>query len=607
MTSCMFILIILGHLFLHGQTNFGDSIEDEWLIVYLLRELTRQFPDLWVKVVDVDGEFLLVEAADILPRWLEPEVADNRVGISLVYILKMVDPVVDFDVFSQIWLHAGRLLIIPPPLDSDAKLRTPKKVSPISMEEALGIISAEPDSLLHYPNLQSEAFERIRHYPDQIADNLHHAMLTIPRKVAYMLYCRPEMISAIVEAFYLRDPIALQSLRQQGEDQGGSGDNPFPVEDLVSVSVRFAKAGYAQLKSQHFSPPTAWHGRILHSQLNANSQSKDRLEMGMKVTCGLVMLVTDPQNQEKDVVVYIRRLLGSISKGGVQLPSDDEMDRWDKRQDDEGWLDIDFDDLEHELSNRNDGRSSSAEEKGPGFGDKRAQENLRRLVQRFESFMNDDSAGLDGVDDDNLSENDDDDDDEDDEGDVSLDEEEFSKMMREMMGLPVLSSPPPTTTTHHISSQASVASVLGGQILEEIDSNESINVDGDSEHEREEVERIMHGMETELRQAGVLDVNPRTMPLEKKKEKMDLEANKTSSLKDDSLLRINEIEDEDDDGEEETKGDREEEVVGEEDVNVDVDVQLARNLLESFKAQSGLAGPTGNLLASLGIHLPRDD
>lgn len=68
-----------GVLFLHGQTNYGDSIEDEWLVVYLLRELTKQFPDLWVRVMDSDGEFLLAEAANALPPWLTPEVAENRV------------------------------------------------------------------------------------------------------------------------------------------------------------------------------------------------------------------------------------------------------------------------------------------------------------------------------------------------------------------------------------------------------------------------------------------------------------------------------------------------------------------------------------------------
>jgi hypothetical protein len=68
-----------GLKYLHGITNYGDSVEDEWLIVFLLRELSKQFSNLWIKVVDTDGEFLLIEAANTLPRWLNPEIADNRV------------------------------------------------------------------------------------------------------------------------------------------------------------------------------------------------------------------------------------------------------------------------------------------------------------------------------------------------------------------------------------------------------------------------------------------------------------------------------------------------------------------------------------------------
>lgn len=69
-----------GRSFLQGRTNFGDSVEDEWLIVYLLRELSKQYPQSWIRVFDSDGEFLLIEAADALPRWLNPEVAENRVS-----------------------------------------------------------------------------------------------------------------------------------------------------------------------------------------------------------------------------------------------------------------------------------------------------------------------------------------------------------------------------------------------------------------------------------------------------------------------------------------------------------------------------------------------
>ena len=59
--------------------SYGDSVEDEWVVVYLLRELSRQFTEAWVRVTDSDGEFLLIEAANVLPKWVNPDVAEHRV------------------------------------------------------------------------------------------------------------------------------------------------------------------------------------------------------------------------------------------------------------------------------------------------------------------------------------------------------------------------------------------------------------------------------------------------------------------------------------------------------------------------------------------------
>lgn len=66
--------------FLHGQTNYGDSIEDEWLIVYMMLELSKQHAKAWMRMTDTDGEFLLIEAANVLPSWLNPEIAAFRVS-----------------------------------------------------------------------------------------------------------------------------------------------------------------------------------------------------------------------------------------------------------------------------------------------------------------------------------------------------------------------------------------------------------------------------------------------------------------------------------------------------------------------------------------------
>ena len=37
------------------------------------------------RVNDSDGEFLLIEAADYLPKWINPDTATNRVSVDIDY------------------------------------------------------------------------------------------------------------------------------------------------------------------------------------------------------------------------------------------------------------------------------------------------------------------------------------------------------------------------------------------------------------------------------------------------------------------------------------------------------------------------------------------
>ncbi|MCJ8736524.1 hypothetical protein PDJAM_G00013480 [Pangasius djambal] len=64
---------------LGGSTEFGDNVEDEWFIVYLLKHITHTFSELAASVQDNDGQFLLIEAAEYLPKWLDPDSSENRV------------------------------------------------------------------------------------------------------------------------------------------------------------------------------------------------------------------------------------------------------------------------------------------------------------------------------------------------------------------------------------------------------------------------------------------------------------------------------------------------------------------------------------------------
>ncbi|KAH2111612.1 hypothetical protein KXW75_006605 [Aspergillus fumigatus] len=524
-----------GIMALRGRTNYGDSIEDEWVIVYLLRELTKKHQDIWVKVVDSDGQFLLVEAAGALPAWLEPEIADNRV-----------------------WIHQGELVIIKPKNDRGRKV-----TEKLSLADSIRIIKEEPKRLLRSTMIQEEAFYRLRNYPKQINENLHSALVTIPRKVAFLLHQKPAYISAAVEAFYLRDPIALRPLRSKD-----ASTFIFKPEDFVTVSVRFTRVGYAQLKSQDFPAPKSWIGKLPPRN---DRIAFDRAEVGMKLSCGFEMLLTDPQNQDKASVREMKLLLEDVDSGDERLPTDEEISRWDKRQGDEKWLDISFEDLDRELKGKDKSKASDGQARG-AFGDATAQENLQRIVAQFEKFLNDDSAGFEGADfiDDFGSDSDIDDDvddevsDEGEDKEASFDEEEFSRMMKEMMGLP-----PSDPGLQGASRQPPAPH---GRIEE---------LDSESEDDLEEIQKLSAQMEAELRGTGVLDLNrPK-----KSSTAQQVISNASQKEPGDETEQSEEI-DEDDD---------------------DIDINLAKNLLQSLEGQAGAPGPAGNMLSMMNLPMPKDD
>lgn len=517
-----------GSTLLHGRTNYGDSIEDEWVIVYILRELSKRHPDIWIKVVDSDGEFLLIEAAGTLPSWLEPEVADNRV-----------------------WIHQGDLRIIKPKQEAGRKI-----TEKLTLAEAQRIIQKEPGRLIKSPMIQEEAFYRLRNYPNQIEENLHFAILTIPRKAAFLLHQKPAYISPAVEAFYIRDPIALQPLRAKD-----ASHLVFRPEDMVTVSVRFTRVGYAQLKSQDFPAPNTWIGKMPSME---DDKEYARAEAGMKLACGLEMLLYDPHHQDKAAVREMKLLLEDIETGDESLPTDEEIDAWDKQEDDDKWMNIKFEDLDRELKGKRQGSNMDTE--GGNFGDAGAQENLQRIVARFEEFLNDNSAGFDGADfiDDFNSDSDidvDDDEeelsDEEEDKETSFNEEEFAKMMKEMMGMPSGTGQRPSLETP-----------LQGRIKD---------LDTDEEDDTEQIHELSRQMEAELKGTGVLD-------LDRKQQRLTTEAPSTKSTGEPTHADT---------------GD------GEEDDNVNVN--LAKNLLEALQGQAGTAGPAGNMLSMMNLRMPKDD
>ena len=82
--------------------NFGDNVEDEWFVTFILSDITRKLP-LIAKVDDTDGSFLLIEAADALPRWVDPDTAQNRVFLAggKLHIVPQPTSPADFGILPQ--------------------------------------------------------------------------------------------------------------------------------------------------------------------------------------------------------------------------------------------------------------------------------------------------------------------------------------------------------------------------------------------------------------------------------------------------------------------------------------------------------------------------
>jgi hypothetical protein len=542
---------------LKGRSNYGDSVADEWLIVYFLRELSKEFKDAWIRIYDSDGEFLLIEAANALPKWLNPEVAENRV-----------------------WINSHRLLIIPLGKEEDP--------APLTQVQALQIIDETPARPQQYGKVEKEAFHRLAGYPAAISENQHHATLPLPRKVAHILHTNPSYIAPVVEAFYLRDPISIRLI----QPEKSKIPLTFPPEDFVDVSVRFTKVLYAQLLGQHWEPQAPWDTAL--EQLAKSGKPIEKAEIGIKIAAGMQMLLSHSLYASRKPTREIALLLEDLENGDDTLPTDTDIASWPKREDDEAWLNIDFSEFEKELEGKGSGAKGA-------FGDKNAEENLKKMVARFNDFLADNEAGAEGADggldpmdvdndsdagdrgwedpedSDSTAENDtkskgkgkaktsngEDDAGTDDEEDAEADAEyaEYEQAFEKFMMLP-----------------AAEKAIL-------TDEARALALEQDAEKEEdEEIQKLTEMMEAELFSHGALNINSK--PDHKPGTGLLSDSNGKGKGK---LQDVTEEDEEDEDDE-----------------LLDEDYNLADNMLKAFKGQAGMAGPAGNMMKAMGVQFPRD-
>ena len=249
--------------FFKGSTNFGDNIEDEWFIVYLLFSITKQFPQLIATVNDNDGEFLLIEAAEYLPKWLEPDTSQNRV-----------------------FIYQGSLHVVP--LPSKPSEITVFPTGKPTLCSALKTVKTNAKKTLALPWIQDPIMKRIQEYPKKARECFHNVLCYIPPKVKYLLEAKKSLISAAVLAFVNQDPVDVKTCQKLIH---------FTLESLVPSRVKFTKCLYSQLVKQNFIPDIS---QIKLLPEVSSTAYKGHL-IGLKLTYGFEILYNQQSGYTKEI------------------------------------------------------------------------------------------------------------------------------------------------------------------------------------------------------------------------------------------------------------------------------------------------------------------
>ncbi|KAJ6657754.1 hypothetical protein lerEdw1_001941 [Lerista edwardsae] len=562
-----------------GLTKFGDNIEDEWFIVYLIKEITKEFPELAARVDDNDGEFLLIEAADFLPQWLNPENSVNRV-----------------------FLHRGELCIIP--LTKAPKVETLLPVTNPTIPQALKLLASHSREFVATKSIRAAVYKRISGYPEKIGAFLHRAHCYIPAGIAVVLKQRPALVSAAVQAFYLRDPIDLKACHVF---------KTFPPETRIMTSVTLTKCLYAQLVQQTFVPDR----RSGYSLPPRSHPQYKAYELGMKLAHGFEILCSKCTSVCDDSKKHILNLplwdnfLSSLKKnnyfkgemeGSVQYldrlhmaenyfqqtiispqspvarsPGEEiltilkttslNMENFGKEasslppEDDDSWLELSpdaLDEILQEASGRNKSASTVNEEE--------QNYNLAEVTESMKAFISKVSTH-EGAEMPWSSS----------EARVTFDVDSFSNALDKILG----------EFTGADSEELDSDDLEEEEEFEFLDSDEELDSksesreDTTSQNERAgNLRSYMNDMDNELAATNIgrSFTNPQMVGSDKVCSSEDIDS--------------------------ELEGDFGAVATGL--TPVDIDLNLVTNLLESYHAQAGLAGPTSTILENMGVRLPEN-
>ena len=225
-----------------GSLSVGDGLDDEWLLVGLLLRLSAEVgPGAAFRVWDDDGEFLLIEAAEDLPRWVAPDTSTNRV-----------------------FLYGGEFHLVPREcagaVGGGAHLR-----------EALEWVRGPRDT-----RMPSGARATLHARVDvALARRDHVALCTLPEKAARLLQWEPQVVAAAAHGL-------LSRAGERGAMEAAARAECFTSGGGTEVPVRFNRCLYARLMQEPIVPPRGYPPLP-----PGGGTARKRAELGLKVLLGL--------------------------------------------------------------------------------------------------------------------------------------------------------------------------------------------------------------------------------------------------------------------------------------------------------------------------------
>jgi hypothetical protein len=261
---------------LAGITRFGDNVDDEWLIVHTLFQISKRFSNVVARVVDDDGDFLLIECAAHIPAWLAPSNSANRTWIrgGAFILLEETDAPLEGGK-KKVKRHHDEVGGVPL-ADALMTLFDRKKTddTDVSPTSAIALQSTQCHAALR--TIETHRFGALHHWK-------HTAHCCVPQAVALAIQQHPQIVAAAVTAFYNRDPTEVSKSQTlsafQKEKDKDQAEKAGSLSDLVVVRTHFTRCLYAQLSQQRFSPPgiylKALSSNVQHDVVAALSQLEE--------------------------------------------------------------------------------------------------------------------------------------------------------------------------------------------------------------------------------------------------------------------------------------------------------------------------------------------